>query len=72
MSTLADVTHSLRAAGITFKLSLNNKAVIVDPKGKRLLYYISTGRFYPRDKNLHPPTTELQGVDDLIRYVRGD
>jgi hypothetical protein len=68
---LNQATQALRTAGIRFKSISNGKQLIIEPEGRQVSFWPSSGKFYPRSKGNPAPTSHLNGVEDLIRYIKG-
>jgi hypothetical protein len=71
MSKQTQVTQRLRESGIRFKVISNGKQLIIEPEGRKVSFWPSSGKFYPRAKGNPAPTSHLNGVEDLIRYIKG-
>lgn len=67
MSITSD-KQRLRDEQINFIETHGGGALIVDPDNQRVLYYPSTGRFYPRKRTLI--SSRLSGVEELIQFIR--
>lgn len=62
----------LTAAGIGYQAISGGKQFIVDPAGLRISFWPGSGKFYAPTKSKLKPTTGLNGVADLINYVRAN
>jgi hypothetical protein len=71
MNKTNHATQRLREAGIRFKSISNGKQLIVEPEGRKVSFWPSSGKFYPRTQGNPPPTSHLNGVEDLIKYIKG-
>lgn len=63
----------LREEGIRFKVINNGKQFIIEPAGREISFWPISGKFYTSDKASNPkPTSHLNGVEDLIKYLKGE
>lgn len=61
----------LREAGIEFQAINHGSQLLVEPKGRRIAFWPTSGKFYAPNKGNPPPTSHLNGVDALIKYLKG-
>jgi len=71
MNKLARAAQRLREENISYFV-VGRHQIIADPEGKRVAYWPSNGRFYPRNKGNPKPTSHLNGIEDLINYLKGE
>ncbi len=72
MNKANQATQRLREEGIIFKATKHGKQLIVEPGGRHISFWPATGKFYPKSKGNPPPTAHLNGVEDLINYLKGE
>ena len=70
MSKAGHATQRLREERIPFKAIKHGSQLIVDPDGKRIAFWPGSGAFYARNRGNPPPTSHLNGIEDLIKYIR--
>lgn len=70
MNKFKHAEEQLTAAGISYRLIANGKQFIVDPNGLKISFWPGSGKFYAPTKSKLKPTTGLNGVGDLINYVK--
>ena len=71
MTKQTQATQRLRESGIPFKSISNGKQLIIEPAGRAVSFWPSSGKFYPKAKGNPAPTSHLNGVEDLIKYIKG-
>ncbi len=71
MNKIVHATQRLREEDIRFNAVSNGKQFIVDPGGLRISFWPTSGLFYTRNRGNPKPTSHLNGVEDLIRYIKG-
>ena len=71
MKKITHAAQRLREAKIPFKAITNGKQFIVEPTGRRISFWPTNGKFYHQKRGNPPPTSHLNGVEDLIKYLKG-
>jgi len=71
MSKLTHATQRLREEGIEFQAITDGRRLIIEPNGRRIMFWPASGKFYPRNKGNPRPTSHLNGIEDLINYLKG-
>jgi len=67
---ISHAAQRLRDESIPFDAIKHGSQLVVDPNGLAISFWPISGKFYPRNKDNPKPTTHLNGVEDLIKYIR--
>jgi len=71
MNKIHHAAQRLREEGIKFKTIKHGSQLIVEPEGREISFWPTSGKFYPKNKGNPKPTSHLNGVEDLIDYIQG-
>ncbi len=72
MNKIHHAAQRLREEGIQFDTFKHGSQLVVDPAGLRISFWPVSGKFWAYNKGNPKPTSHLNGVEDLIKYLKGE